>query len=91
MKRRPTLVGVDAVEFHNQIANRIVAQILDEPIAAGGSMSDVMMLFESVVVGVVGSCFPPDTHVQALDAIVSRANERLAKAWTEQGPAAKPR
>jgi hypothetical protein len=41
-----------AAELHNRAANQIVAQILNETIAAGGSYSDLLVICESVLVGV---------------------------------------
>ncbi len=75
----PKLDSERKAELHNRLANRFVAEILDEPIAAGGSMSDVLLLLESVLVGVVGDAFPPDSTGLALHAILGRAEERLAR------------
>ena len=68
-----------AAELHNRLANQIVSQIVNEPIAAGGTMSDVMTLCESVLVGVVLGCFRLGSDTKALDLIVGRAKERLAR------------
>ncbi|MGO4722194.1 MULTISPECIES: hypothetical protein [unclassified Inquilinus] len=72
-----------AVEFHNRHAKQIVEQIVKEPIAAGGTMSDVMVLCESVLVGVVLGCFQLGSDVKVLDLIVGRVKERLAKVRLE--------
>jgi hypothetical protein len=79
MARKSRLDDVAATELHNRLANQIVSQIVKEPIAAGGTMSDVLMLCESVLVVVVLKCFEPGSDVKALDLVVSRAKERLAK------------
>jgi hypothetical protein len=63
----------------SRIANQIVSQIVNEPIAAGGSISDVMALCESVLVGVILGCFQLGSDIKALDLIVSRVKERLSK------------
>ena len=74
---KPDLVAL--TDLHNRLAHKIVAEIVEEPIAAGGTMSDVMMLCESVLVGVVLGCFRLGNDVKALDIIVGRVKERLAK------------
>lgn len=79
MAERPVLDEAARAELHNRLAKQIVTQIVDEPIAAGGSMSDVMVLCESVLVGVVLGCFRLGSDVKALDLIVGRAKERLAR------------
>jgi hypothetical protein len=69
-----------AAVLHNRLALRIAAEIMEEPIAAGGTMSDVMMLFESIMVGIALGCIPPGGDATILDAIVGRAKDRIAKA-----------
>jgi hypothetical protein len=68
-----------ATELHNRLASQIVQQILHEPIAAGGSMSDIMLLCESALLGVVLGCFELGSDVKAFDLIVGRVKERLAE------------
>ena len=70
-------------ELHNRLAKQIVSQIINEPIAAGGTISDVMMLCESVLAGVVLRWFQLGSDVKAFDLIVTRVKERLAKARME--------
>ncbi|MBR1153129.1 hypothetical protein [Bradyrhizobium sp. JYMT SZCCT0428] len=41
------------LEIHNAAVGEIVEQIVRPTLQAGGQMSDVMVLLESVVVGVV--------------------------------------
>jgi hypothetical protein len=72
-----------AAELHNRLAKQIVEQIVKEPIAAGGTMSDVMLLCESVLVGVALGCFQLGSDIKVLDAIVGRVKERLAKVRLE--------
>ncbi|HEX4614746.1 MAG TPA: hypothetical protein VGJ81_12950 [Thermoanaerobaculia bacterium] len=72
-----------AAELHNRLAKQIVDQIVKEPIASGGTMSDVMMLCESVLVGVVLGCLPLGHDVKVLDLIVGRVKERLARVRLE--------
>ena len=72
-----------AVELHNRLAKRIVSMMVHEQVAAGGTVSDIMFLCESVLVGVVLGCFQLGSDERALDAIVSRVKERLAKVRLE--------
>ena len=72
-----------AAELNNRVAKQIVEQIVKEPIAAGGTMSDVMMLCESVIVGVFLECFQFGSDVKVLNLIVGRVKERLAKVRLE--------
>jgi hypothetical protein len=83
MAQKARFNDVAATELHNRLANRIVSQIVNEPIAAGGTVSDVMMLCESVLVGVVLGCFQLGNDVKAFDLIVTRVKERLAKVRLE--------
>ena len=57
MDQKSELDNVAATEVHNRLAKQIVSQIVNEPIAAGGNISNVMVLCESVLVGVVLGCF----------------------------------
>ena len=84
MAEKSRLDDAAAAELHNRLAKQIVAQIVNEPIAAGGTMSHVMMLCESVLVGVVLGCFQLGSDVKALDLIVGRVKERLAKVRSEE-------
>jgi hypothetical protein len=83
MAEKLTLDDKAAAELHNRLAKQIVSQIVNEPIAAGGTMSDVMTLCESVLVGVVLGCFRFGSDVKVLDAIVGRVKERLVKVRLE--------
>jgi hypothetical protein len=83
MAGKSGLDEVAAAELHNRLAQQIVSQIVNEPIAAGGTMSDVMMLCESVLVGVVLGCFRLGSDVKAFDLIVTRVKERLAEVRLE--------
>jgi hypothetical protein len=83
MAQKSTPTDVAAAELHNRLAKQFVSQIVNEPIAAGGTISDVMMLCESVLVGVVLGCFQLGSDMKAFDLIVSRVKERLAKARLE--------
>jgi hypothetical protein len=82
MARNSRLDDEAATELHNRLANQIVAQIVNEPIAAGGTISDVTFC-ESVLVGVVLGCFELGSDAKVLDLVVGRVKERLAKARLE--------
>ena len=79
MVKKAALDGLAATELHNRLAKEIVAQIVTQPIAAGGTMADVLTLCESVLVGVVVECFPIGSNAKILDMIVRRARDRLAR------------
>lgn len=80
MVRKVTIDGLAATELHNRLAKEIVAQIVKEPIAAGGTIADILILCESVLVGVVVECFQLGSDAKILDMIVARAKDRLARA-----------
>jgi hypothetical protein len=83
MSRKSRLDDEASAELHNRLAKQIVEQIVKEPIKAGGTMSDVMMLCESVLVGVVLGCFQLGSDVKVLDLIVGRVKQRLAQIQLE--------
>ena len=66
-----------------RIRNAGYAGFIFRDLAAGGPMSDVMMLCESVLVGVVLGCFQLGSDVKAFDLIVTRVKERLARVRLE--------
>lgn len=66
-------------ELHNRLANQIILQIVEEPLAAGGTLSDVMFLCESVLVGVVLGSFEHGADSKMLEILFDRARERIAK------------
>ena len=84
MAGTPRFDDVVATELHNRLAKQIVSLIADEPIKAGGTISDVMALLESVLVDVVLGCFAPGSDVKALDLVVGRVKERLAQVRLNQ-------
>jgi len=67
-------------EIHNRIANDIVKAIVKPPLDAGGQFTDVLVVLESVILGVilVGVKLGGDDKV--LDEVVLHVKERLAKA-----------
>lgn len=65
-------------EIHNRMAGEIVAWMVRPPLEAGGHVSDVLVILESVIVGVmlVVAKFGGDEIV--LDEVVKNAKKRLA-------------
>ena len=58
-----------AAELHNRVANQVVSQILNETRAAGGSHSDLLVICESVLVGVIVECFKLGHDSKVIDLI----------------------
>ena len=82
MAQNSTRTDIAAAELHNRLAKQIVSQIVNEPISAGGTISDVMMLCGSVLVGVVLGWFQLGSDVKAFDLIVTASSSGLRKlAW----------
>lgn len=67
-------------ELHNRLAGQIVASIVRPPIQAGGSHTDVLVLMESVVVGVMLTCAKLGGDEIVLDVVVDGIKQRLAEA-----------
>jgi hypothetical protein len=72
-----------ATELHNRVARQVVAQIINETKAAGGSYSDLLVICESVLVGVVGECFRLGHDSKVIDLIFTAAKDRLARVRLE--------
>lgn len=66
-------------ELHNRLAGQIVASIVKPVIESGGSMIDVMILLESVIVGVSLAAIKFGGDEKILDLTMKRARERLAE------------
>ncbi len=69
----------DQNELHNRLAGQIVASIVRPPIEAGGAYTDVMILAESVLVGVALACIKLGGDNVVLDVMFERAKERLSE------------
>jgi len=74
----PTPEEYAAVERHNQLAREIITQITGQRTGFGSSPADVLMLCESILVGVTLECFQAGTDVQVLEILLARVKERLA-------------
>jgi len=66
-------------ELHNKIAGEIVASIVLPPIEAGGDFKDVLVVLESVIMGVMLVTARIGGDEVVLDAVVARVKERLAE------------
>jgi len=78
MSEKPQLTAEAATELHNRVAKRVVAEIIEETRAAGGSYSDLLVISESVLVGVVVECFRLGHDSKVIDLVFTAAKTRLA-------------
>lgn len=53
---------MDAAHRHNEISRDLLTRIVKPVIDAGGSTSEVMVILESVVAGVLTACAKLDGH-----------------------------
>jgi hypothetical protein len=83
MTENSSLSAEVATELHNRVARQVVAQIINETKAAGGSYSDLLVICESVLVGVVVGCFRLGHDSRVIDLLFTAAKERLAKVQLE--------
>ena len=66
-------------DLHNRLAGQIVASIVRPPLEAGGSFTDVMVLAESVLVGVALACIKLGGDEVVLQVMFDAARARLAE------------
>lgn len=66
-------------ELHNKIAGQIVASIVKPPLDAGGSFTDVLVVLESVILGVILVSVKLGGDDKVLDLVMERVKERLAQ------------
>ncbi len=66
-------------EIHNETAGDIVKQIVKPTLEAGGEFTDVLVLLESVVVGVVMMAVKLGGDEIVLDQVIAGAKARLAE------------
>lgn|GEM_PF-2856996 len=78
MSGKPRLTAEAATELHNRLAKRVVAEIIEETRAAGGSYSDLLVISESVLVGLVVECFRLGHDSKVIDLVFTAAKARLA-------------
>lgn len=65
--------------LHNKLAGQIATEIVRPVITAGGDVADVMVLTESVIVGVALACITLGGDERVLDVMFERAKGRLAE------------
>lgn len=70
---------MDQAALHNQLAGNIVASIVKPPMQAGGSISDVLVLLESVVLGVALVAREYGFDERAIDSLAYAVKKRLAE------------
>lgn len=85
--KRNTLSDHDAAELIRQLTRELVPRMVDEPLRAGGSLADVLMLCEDVLTNVILECFKhgvdstmPNAAETILRAICTRVSGRLREA-----------
>ena len=83
MTETPSLSAEAATELHNRVARQVVTQIINETKAAGGSYSDLLVICESVLVGVIVECFRLGHDSKVIDLVFTAAKARLAKVRLE--------
>jgi hypothetical protein len=74
-----TVPAQAASDLHNELAGKIVASIVRPAYGTRGSLSDVMVLTESVLVGVCLTCVKLGGDEKLLDVMFERARGRLAE------------
>ncbi|MPZ58474.1 MAG: hypothetical protein GEU91_18675 [Rhizobiales bacterium] len=65
--------------IHNRMAGEIVRSIVKPPLDAGGQMTDVLVLLESVVLGVILVAVKMGGDEIVLDTLVDGVKKRLAE------------
>ncbi|MGE0289300.1 MAG: hypothetical protein AB7I42_26505 [Bradyrhizobium sp.] len=68
-----------ASDLHNELAGKIVASIVRPAYAVRGSFTDILVLTESVLVGVCLTCVKLGGDEKVLDVMVDGARQRLAE------------
>lgn len=66
-------------ELHNQLAGKIVGDIVRPILATGGTYTDVMVLTESVLLGVALMCIKLGGDNIVPDTMFERAKSRLTE------------
>jgi hypothetical protein len=67
-------------DLHNELVGKIVAQIVKPPLEAGGGVTDVLVLLESVILGIVLMVVKLGGDEIVLDHVVDAVKRRLAEA-----------
>lgn len=69
----------DQSKIHNELAGSITSQIVRGPLEAGGEITDVLVLAESVIVGVALATIKLGGDAKVLDVMFEAAKARLAE------------
>jgi hypothetical protein len=69
-----------AATLHNHLIVQLMPLVVERPIESGGTVWDVMLLCESLLVGIALKFFPEGGDKQMLEALTTRVVERLGKA-----------
>lgn len=72
-------MGDVKTELHNKLAGEVVASIVRPILGGGGATEDVMVLTESVLVGVALVCIKLGGDNLVLEVMFERAKRRLAE------------
>jgi len=89
----PGSVGeVEAVEFSNRLAEEVVSNIVAGTLERGGAASDILIVCENVVIGLIFACLKlygateaPEAPERLLVALTARLKERLVEIAREEG------
>lgn len=74
-----TETGRMAHDLHNRLAGEIVASIVRPAFQVRGSITDIMVLTESVLVGVCLTCVKLGGDERVLDTMMQGVRQRLAE------------
>lgn len=66
-------------EIHNRDAGRIVAEIVRPTLDAGGEITDVLVLLESIVTGVLTVAVKLGGDNEVLDIFIAGVRQRMAE------------
>jgi hypothetical protein len=77
---------VEAIAFSNRLAEEVVFKIVNDTLNRGGAASDILIVCESVVVGLIFACLEPydatatpGAPERLLVALTTRLKERLVE------------
>jgi hypothetical protein len=73
-------------DIHNRIAGQIVKEIVNTPIGAGGKTTDVLVLLESIVAGVLTVAINMGGDDVVLEVFNKNVKERMADIRLLQTP-----
>ncbi len=68
----------DLCELHNRIAPEIVKSIIKPPLEAGGNVTDILILTETVLAGVILKIGGPGMDDVILNELTKNVRQRMA-------------